>query len=583
MRLDLARFAIPRALPKARWTWAALVYLGVLALVAWGGDRWADTQARGQARRAAQIAADSRASLLVSELQKYRLLPIVLAEQPEVADALASAGTQARDRLNRKLEGIARQLGNSIVYLLDSRGKAIAASNWRLPTSFVGQDYSFRPYFERAMHHGADEFFGLGTVSRQPGLFLSRRVGAGRGVIVVKFVFDAVESGWGPPPSIVTVTGADGVVLLTNRPEWRFGTTRSLPASQIAEMRRVRQYGAAPLAPISLHPAGPDMIDVGRSRYAAASVPVPVSGWTLTALEPFAPIRAASLATARLVVMAAALLLLVPMALWLRVRGNAELAANIRHMLETKVAERTAELEAAQSRFREAREALAHANRLGSIGQITAAVAHEINQPVAAIRTLSENGAALIRLGDAVTVQTNLATIAGLTQRIGTITAELRSYARRGTGAACPIPLDEAIDGTLLLVGHMLRHAGVMLERGPATGIAVLADPVRLEQIFVNLFHNALEALAGVSDPRIGLVVEASAAEVRIFIIDTGAGIPDAMRETLFAPFATSKPAGLGLGLGIARDIAREFGGELDVVAPPEGWRTAFLLTLKRA
>lgn len=578
-----ARFALPRPRLKPQWILATLVYALTLALVVWAGNHWADIQANGQARRAAQVSAGSRASLLVSELQKYRLLPVVLAEQPEVAEALSSGAAPARDRLNRKLETIAAQLGNSIVYVLDGKGRTIAASNWRLRTSFVGQDYSFRPYFVQAMRGGADEFFALGTVSRQPGLFLSQRVGAGAGVIVVKFAFDTVERGWGPPPSLVTVTGPDGVVLLTNRPSWRFGTTHALPAGQIAEMRSVRQYGASPLAPLPLRPAGIDMIDISRTRYATASVPVPVAGWTLTALEPLAPIRATYLATARLVMMAAALLLLVPLALWLRARGNAELAATIRQMLEAEVAARTAELEATQARFRESREALAHANRLGSIGQITAAVAHEINQPVAAIRTLSDNASALLTRGDDTTTQANLATIADLTQRIGTITAELRSYARRGTGAVRPVPLDQAIDGTLLLVGHMLRGANVVLEREPAGGIAVSADPIRLEQIFVNLLHNAMEALAGKPRPRIRLIIEAQADAVRVTIADSGAGIPEAMRDQLFAPFATSKPAGLGLGLGIARDLAREFGGELDITDPPAGWSTAFLLTLRRA
>jgi len=570
---------------KAPLVLSGVLYVVALTLVIWAGDVWADAQARGQARRTAQIAADARASLLISELQKYRLLPVVLAEQPEVADALADRDGGACDRLNRKLETIASQLGHSIVYVLDGHGRTIAASNWRLPASFVGQDYSFRPYFRRALTLGSDEFFGLGTVSRQPGLFLSRRVGISghSGVVVVKFVFDTVERGWGPSPDIIYVTGPDGVVLLTNKPSWRFGTTRALPLNQTVEMRQVRQYGEAPLASLPLRATGMDMGAVGSLRYAMASVPVPVAGWTLTALEPFAPIRAAYLATARLVMLGAALLLLFPFGLWWRARSRAELAITVRGMLEAEVAARTAELEATQTRFREAREALAHANRLGSIGQITAAVAHEINQPVAAIRTLSDNGAALLDIGDPAMTRANLVTISGLTQRIGTITAELRAYARRGTGPSRAVSLDEALDGTLLLVGHMLRHAGIVLEREASAGVAVLADPVRLEQVFVNLVHNAIEALSDISGPRIRLSLEATAEEARITIDDNGAGVCAAMRETLFAPFATSKPAGLGLGLGIARDIAREFGGTLEVAAPRAGWSTSFALTLRRA
>jgi two-component system C4-dicarboxylate transport sensor histidine kinase DctB len=564
---------------------SGVLYIVALALVIWAGDAWADAQARGQGRRIAQIAADARASLLISELQKYRLLPVVLAEQPEVADALVAGDGGARDRLNRKLETIASQLGHSIVYVLDGHGRTIAASNWRLSASFVGQDYSFRPYFRRAMAFGSDEFFGLGTVSRQPGLFLSRRVGNdGRsGVIVVKFVFDTVERGWGPSPDIVYVTGPDGVVLLTNKPAWRFGATRALPLGQTVEMRQVRQYGEAPLTLLPLRASGTDMVEVGRARYATASLPAPVAGWTLTALEPFAPIRAAYLASARLVMLGVALALLLPVGLWLRARNRAQLAVTVRGMLEAEVAARTSELEATQTRFREAREALAHANRLGSIGQITAAVAHEINQPVAAIRTLSDNGVALLDIGDPATTRGNLVTISGLTQRIGTITAELRAYARRGTSASRSVSLDEALDGALLLVGHTLRNAGIMLERETRMEIAVLADPVRLEQIFVNLIHNAIEALTDSPTPLIRLSIDTVADKVRVTIDDNGSGICASLSETLFAPFATSKPAGLGLGLGIARDIAREFGGSLDVAKPSAGWSTSFVLTLRRA
>ncbi|WP_454886208.1 sensor histidine kinase [Sphingomonas oryzagri] len=576
------RLALMQTDLRPRIVIAAILYLSALVFLVWAGDVWADQQARSEARRSAQVAAASRASLLVSELQKYRLLPVVLAEQPEIVAAL-DGGPMAHDRASRKLEDIAGELGSSVVYLLDSRGRTIAASNWRLPSSFVGQDYSFRPYFTQSMRAGSAEFFGLGTVSREPGLFLSRRVAGGKGVIVVKFVFGTVERGWGPPPGTVIVTGADGVVLLTNRPGWRFGTTHALPAEQIAEMRRTRQYGDAPLSPLPIRAAGNAMVDIGKDQSAAASTPVPVPGWRLTTFEPLAPTRAAYLATARLMLVAAAALLLLPLGWWLRASNRAALATSLRRVLEDEVAARTAELEAAQIRFREAREALAHANRLGSIGQITAAVAHEINQPVATIRTLAENGTAFLARGDAATTGQNLEAIAGLTRRIGTITAELRSYARRGTGTLRPVAIDQAVDGTLLLVGHMIRSAGATLERAPSSGIAVLADPIRLEQILVNLLHNAIEALAGRPGPRIGLFTEVEAETVRILVTDNGSGIADAARGALFAPFATTKEAGLGLGLGIARDIAREFGGELDVGEAPSGWITAFLLTLRRA
>jgi two-component system C4-dicarboxylate transport sensor histidine kinase DctB len=573
---------------RRRLVGAGLVYFALLVLAIWLGNALADSRARGQGQRLAQSAASSRASLLVSELQKYRLLPIVLGDLPLVHDTLAAPRGANVRALDVKLEGLAHAIGSAAVYLLDAHGRAIAASNWRLPTSFVGQDYSFRPYFTQAKAHGTAEFFGLGTVSHQPGLFLSRRVGSGgdQGVIVVKFGFNAVEAGWGAQPDIVYVADADGVVLVTNRPEWRYGATQPLAPREIAAIRRARQFDAIAPFRLPLRPVSPGLVAVagdggGDLRYAAATMSVPVEGWTLTDLQPLAPLRSAYLGTARLAIAAFAVGLLLLLVLWVRARERADLAAATRLELERRVLERTEALEAAQARFRAAREELAHANRLGSIGQITAAVAHEINQPVGAIRAFADNAGEFLRRGDGASGARNLAQIVRLTERIGRITAELRAYARRGSGTVKPVALDTAMDGALMLIGHGLRQHDVTVEREGDTGLRVLADRVRLEQVLVNLIQNAIEATAGVANPAITLIFTNHADTVRIAIADNGPGVDARVADTLFAAFATTKPDGLGLGLGIARDIAREFGGDLELGDSAQG--ACFLLTLRPA
>ncbi len=155
-----------------------------------------------------------------------------------------------------------------------------------------------------------------------------------------------------------------------------------------------------------------------------------------------------------------------------------ERAAARREALEAEIAARTGDLRlandrlrveitermAADQRFRAAREELAQANRLGSLGQITAGIAHEINQPVATIRTLAENGRLFLDRARPERTAENLATIAALTERIGSIVSEMRRFARRGSRSLGPIPLTEVIEGTMLLVGDRLRAAGVALD-----------------------------------------------------------------------------------------------------------------------
>ena len=263
--------------------------------------------------------------------------------------------------------------------------------------------------------------------------------------------------------------------------------------------------------------------------------------------------------------------------------------------LEREVALRTAELreandnlrtesrerEVVDRRYRQAREELAQANRLSSIGQIVAGVAHEINQPVAAIRSFADNGAKLLERERVEEAKQNLGLISELTARIGSITAELRGFARRRTPATGAIGIGTVIDGALLLIGDTLRAQRIKLERVGNEELAVLGDRVRLEQILINLLQNAADALEGCKDPAVRLSISGGE-EVVVEVADNGPGIAPEIADELFTPFATARENGLGLGLAIARDIARDFGGELESVPSALGG-AAFRLRLRPA
>ena len=155
---------------------AAVAIVAGLLLIATAGGSYARDQAIAAADILAARTARSHAGLLGSELQKFRLLPDVLAEYPDVTAALATHDAAPVARLNRAFELLARRTDAAAIYLIDADGLTLAANNWRLPTSFVGSNYGFRPYFRDAMRNGKSELFALGTVSGRPGLYLARRL-----------------------------------------------------------------------------------------------------------------------------------------------------------------------------------------------------------------------------------------------------------------------------------------------------------------------------------------------------------------------------------------------------------------------
>ena len=536
------------------------------------------------ARFAQQTAADAqlRQALLSSEIARFRLMPLALGEDRDVV-ALLAGEAAAQDRLNRKLENMAHGAGAAVIYVVRRDGMAVAASNWRDPASFLGKNYGFRNYFRTALQDGSAEQFALGTVSHKPGLYLARR-GAGESVVVVKLDFDRIEAQWRAAGGITFVTDPAGLVLVTSRPDWRFAATRPIPPAQAIALRAesdAQSIGPAPYAALG----------DGRIRVAGLAGPLLLAdsapdsaGWRVHLAQPTArPVdTAVHLAQGGA---AAAVLALAALATWLSDRARRRRARTA--ALEGAVAERTADLRreieeraAAEARAATLREGLRQANRLATLGQIAASVAHETAQPVAAIRNYALTSRQFLDRGEGEEVRANLSAIDRLATRIGTVTAELRGFARKGGMAPGPVPLIEVIDGAKLLLKERLSRVDLRLPPLPP-GLAVLGDHVRLEQVLVNVLQNALEALEHHRAPQITLHIETEPDTIRMIITDNGPGIAEDVADRLFTPFATSRPTGLGLGLVIAQDIASDFGGSLCLLPTVQG--ASFAITLRRA
>ncbi|MEG4642696.1 ATP-binding protein [Paracoccus sp. APAP_BH8] len=543
-----------------RLTLAVAVALALLAAMALTFRLAHGNAARALTERL-EISAQSRVQTLESVLAKQRAVATVLSDDAAVLQALAEPSPANVARVSEKLERLQEQTSSAVIYLLDRDGMAIAASNWHDPDSFVGSDYSFRSYFSEALLRGEATQFALGTVSRRPGLYLSHDVpqrGEPLGVIVVKVEFDAMEQGWAQAAETTLVADAAGQVILSSAPQLRFAPLPPIPAGQVSARRAVPGAGWV----LWIHAPGTEAVRAGLLAMGTV-------GFLLTLL------LAGGVSAARARTRAAR-----------RMDAERRYRADLERAVEERTRDLTAEMRerrTAEQRLAQLQGEMVQANKLATLGQITAGVAHEVNTPLATIRLLAENGRQMLP-AEAPDLDRNLGQILRMTDRIAQITTELRGFARKATGELGPVALKDALDAALLLTASRRRAQDIrlVLPQIPP-GLRVMAETVRLEQVLVNLIQNAQEALEGRPEPEIRIALQDDGPVLRLSISDNGPGLSPQIAAQLFTPFATSKPEGLGLGLVISQEIARDFGGRLTAGPQREGQGATFHLDLPKA
>ncbi|MCF4124744.1 ATP-binding protein [Methylobacterium sp. SyP6R] len=592
---------LPAAVPRrARlagiggwWGWAvaipALTLAAFLLALRAGQD-----QVRTGARQRLVIAE----AVLRTTVDRYRSLPTVLALDTQVQDLLAAPGASGAAAVNAKFEAIARASGVAAIYLMDARGLTLAASNWNQPLSFVGSSYAYRPYFLDALATGASRYFGIGTTTQQPGLFIGQAVeargdrqgGGVAGVVVVKVDLEGLEGEWRRAGEQILVSDAAGIVFLASEPGWKYRPFRPLTVPETDRIRTARQYGDSDLRPL-LADGPPDPGGTIRLPSAGGAghglvepVAMPDLGWTLWTIAPTgAAWRQGVLVAAATGIAGLALAFALAAASQKRQRLRAE--QSMRLSLERRVAERThdlseanarlraemAERERATTALRATQDELIHAGRLAALGQISTAINHEINQPLAALRTFLASTVLFLERGDQATVRRNLQRMTEVTQRIAEIIRHLKDFARKtGPEHREPVRLASAAEAALDLLRVRLRADGVAVDCRIPPDALVRAEPVRLEQVILNLMVNALDAMRDVPERRLDLCAtretsDGSAPSWRLDVADNGSGIAPEHLGQIFDPFFTTKPAGEGLGLGLSLSslIVRDLKGSL--------------------
>lgn len=554
-------------------------------------------------------------------LSKYEFLPLALAQSAEVADLLQRQDAASVAHVNRYLEDINTRVGAFAVYVLDPQGLVLASSNWQEPTSYVGQNYAFRPYFEQAIRGQIGRFYGIGVSTGEAGLFISqpiRRNGRIIGVAAAKVSLDWIERSWRAPGATeqIWVTDSNGVVILSSIPGLKFTSLAPLSQAQRQAIQRQRQFLHEAL-PAVAHPVleafadGAKMLSLtdpthGRaapSEFLAVGRSLAPLEWQITVLSDLAQVRAVARNAALAALLAWAVVLLgILYARQRRRRIDERLAAQealerAYDELEIKVGQRTADLldanqrlqaevserERAEQTLRHAQAELVQSGKLAAIGQMAAGVTHELNQPLAALQTFSDNARVLISRGRSDEALENLSIISDLVRRLGYITSQLKAFARRSDDAKRPAHVQKAYAQTMLLLHARIAAEQVQLSAAwPQQPLVVLCSEIGLEQVFTNLLSNAMDAMSGCATKRIAISTVQTAGQLEIHIADSGSGIPAPQIEKIFDPFYTTREQGLGLGLSISAGIIRSAGGLLSVRNRPaaEGGGAEFIIRL---
>ena len=553
--------------------------LGLIILVIVIGVVLSASWAMHQARHDSMITDTQRArqqlglyaNSLHTLIERYRALPAVLALDPELITALAGpVDAQTQDGLNHKLERINGAANSSTLELLDRTGLAVAASNWRLPTTYVGSNYGFRPYFQQTRTHGSGRFYAVGVTSGVPGYFLSSAIhdahGRFLGAMVVKLEFPELEREWRQGSDVLLVSDARGIIFIANQDGWRYRQLQPLVEADRAELAATRQYDKQPLVPLQ-HEVLKQFDDSSRlarvrgpggsSEMLWESMALDTDGWTLHLLrkpQVSEDERNAALTAAAIWLSLVFALLFISQRMRL-----ARLRQRSRDELERLVEARTRELRTAQ-------EGLVQSAKLAALGQMSAALAHEINQPLTTQRMQIETLRLLLDSGRLDEARQALQPLEQMLTRMAGLTGHLKTFARKSPGGLRErLDLATVVDQALHLLDTRIRGDEVEVALYLARPAWVRGDAIRLEQVLINLLHNALDAMADKRYKRLEIRIESAVEHWRLSVLDSGGGISDADLAKLFDPFFTTKPVGEGLGLGLAISygIVHEAGGTL--------------------
>ena len=542
-----------------------------------------------QAQLQQNLALTARA--IKTEIDRFRALPRMLGQDARIRALSQDPSAQDIALANHYLETIVKQIGPSDLYVLDRTGRTLAASNHATPQSFVGHDYSFRPYFRDALAQGEGRYYAIGVTTRTPGYFLASRIDIDERpplVVVVKADLSPLEAAWKAAGVKTAIADEAGLVFLAGEPRWRYRPLYPLSPGALDQLLKERTYDGVDIAraqPIFSASAssglnhgqkddaqGAVIRSDGEQRLVTQFSTIQPDGWQIIAATD------ASQASASASLWALATLasgLMVSAGFYVLEQRRQLIAMRLRQgeLLEQMVAERTSDLASevsirkrTEEELRRTQEGLVHSEKMAALGRMSAAIVHEVSQPLAALDATLATAGLLAARHDQKEVGPRLDKARGLVRRMQRTVRHLKTFSRKDVSDMERVCVETVIDNVVELAAPRIESLGVEVHiSGQSPAPVVRAVPVKLEQAMLNLLLNALDAVADRKDPEVRIEHRHDHERVEIAILDNGCGIAPDLRERVFEPFFTTKLTGegLGLGLSIAAAIIKECGGAI--------------------
>lgn len=550
---------------------------------------------------------------LEAMIERFHYLPATIAQAEQSHDVVEDPQNPAMvEAANGFLSKLNETAGADELFVMNSEGSVLAASNWWTLESLVGRDFSFRPYFAEAMFDGTAKYYAHGIATSVAGYFLSQRIDGPEGpegVAVTKINLGEIEANWWRSGELIGILDVNDIVILSTRPDWRYRPLLTLDSHVAETVADEQRYGGKGILNDGL------ANDIWPSRgaqfaYIAGTDPevsgyfildelrLPTHGWRLVALTPLAPLFRAATTAGAAASLGAAAFLLVAMLLLQRQRIVAQRLAE-HDRLEQHVAERTEDLHIANEQLRaeieerkdaeklrrDAQDSLVQAAKMASLGQALAGVAHEVSQPVAALSTHIASAQLLAARRKDEEIGGIMINMEKVVARLATLTSHLKTFARKETDLDTRSDLAAVMANALDLVAHKLKAFDIEVAyQPPSAPLVVTGNPVHLEQVLINLITNAADAMENADPRRLTITATADSTAAEIAVTDTGEGIEPADIRNLFDPFYTTKEAGRGLGLGlsISFGLIRDIGGAISVASQP-GEGSTFTIRLPLA
>jgi len=563
----LRRRARRLPVPVVWWIRGGIVALTVIAIaVIWFTNAFLSRNLTETTRSRAELRLALYTGNIMSELQRTSVVPLLLARDPDLISALE---TRDFSRTSLRLITAQNEIGAASIQLLDMNGRTMASTN-RL---ILGKSHVGTSYFVEATR-AKDTVFSV--TEREAGGFeftYSRAVLSGGtvvGVIVVGADLSKFEKSWARISDSIAVLESSGRIVLATESRWL--------GLSLEDALRVR---SAPSALTRAFQATADWANQPPDAYLRGEAVMrtdarlPFRGWRIVSFSTYDSIRERVNAVLALEIMVFAMIL--ALAFYVLSRRAQMQTAQFRResaelrQLNTRLQREIAEREKAQQDLAVVEQTLAQSSKLAALGEMSAAVSHELNQPLAAMKTYLAGARLLLQRKRPEEAMSSFQRIDDLIERMGAITRQLKSFARKGGEAFEPIDVRACVSSALAMMEPQLRTRAVRINRTlPRTPVMVMADRIRLEQVIINLLRNALDATKDAADPKIDILLSAGDTVI-LSVQDNGHGISDL--ENLFEPFYTTKRAGdgVGLGLAISSGIVKDLGGRLTARNAPGG------------